>query len=165
MADVAPGCDTRSNTLPRRPKRLGKLIPQSFHLPFPLISRSRISHFVLSYTNLTNTISITITSFSRINSVAIGLRCKDGVVLAVEKVQTSKLLVKGANKRIVSVDNHVGLVSVDANNMSRRHLFARKMSERSEIWEIRRLIKLSSPFLLRFYCEHDRPIPLSPELL
>jgi hypothetical protein len=165
MADVAPGCDTRSNTLPRRPKRLGKLIPQSFHLPFPLISRSRISHFVLSYTNLTNTISITITSFSRINSVAIGLRCKDGVVLAVEKVQTSKLLVKGANKRIVSVDNHVGLVSLDANNMSRRPLFARKMSRRSEIWEIRRLIKLSSPFLLRFYCEHDRPIPLSPELL
>jgi hypothetical protein len=97
--------------------------------------------------------------------VAIGLRCKDGVVLAVEKVQTSKLLVKGANKRIVSVDNHVGLVSVDANNMSRRHLFARKMSERSGIWEIRRLIKLSSPFLLRFSYEHDRPIPLSPEPL
>lgn len=44
--------------------------------------------------------------------MAIGLRCKDGVVLAVEKVQTSKLLVKGANKRIVSVDNHIGLVSV-----------------------------------------------------
>lgn len=165
MADVAPGCDTRSNTLPRRPKLLGKLIPQSFHLPFPLISRSSISHFVLSNRKLTNTISTTITFVPRINSVAIGLRCKDGVVLAVEKVQTSKLLVKGANKRIVSVDNHVGLVSVDANNMSRRHLFARKMSERSGIWEIRRLIKLSSPFLLRFSYEHDRPIPLSPEPL
>jgi 20S proteasome subunit alpha 7 len=59
--------------------------------------------------------------------VAIGLRCKDGVVLAVEKVQTSKLLVKGANKRIVSVDNHVGLVSVDENDGSMRPLFARKM--------------------------------------
>jgi hypothetical protein len=44
-------------------------------------------------------------------SVSIGLRCKDGIVLAIEKVQTSKLLVKGANKRILSVDNHIGLVS------------------------------------------------------
>lgn len=40
------------------------------------------------------------------------MRCKDGIVLAVEKVQTPKLLVKGANKRIISVDNHVGLVSL-----------------------------------------------------
>jgi hypothetical protein len=127
MANVAPGCNTRSNTLPRRPKRLGELIPQFCHLPFLLISRPRTSHFVLLSRKLTNTTSTTITSVLRINSVAIGLRCKDGVVLAVEKVQTSKLLVKGANKRIVSVDNHVGLVSVDSNDSSRKLLFAREM--------------------------------------
>lgn len=45
------------------------------------------------------------------NSLAIGLKCKDGVVLAVEKIVQSKLLVKGANRRIMSLDNHVGMVS------------------------------------------------------
>jgi hypothetical protein len=44
-------------------------------------------------------------------SLAIGLKCKDGVVLAVEKIVQSKLLVKGANRRIMSLDNHVGMVS------------------------------------------------------
>ncbi|KAI9848675.1 MAG: hypothetical protein M1837_006762 [Sclerophora amabilis] len=42
---------------------------------------------------------------------AIGIRCKDGVVLAVEKIITSKLLKHGANKRISSVDRNVGIVS------------------------------------------------------
>lgn len=42
---------------------------------------------------------------------SIGIRCKDGVVLAVEKVVTSKLLKPGANKRIATVDSHVGAVS------------------------------------------------------
>lgn len=40
---------------------------------------------------------------------AIGLRCKDGVVLAVEKLVTSKLLVPSSNKRISTVDRHVGI--------------------------------------------------------
>lgn len=40
----------------------------------------------------------------------IGLRCKDGIVLAVEKLVLSKLLVPGANKRIATVDRHAGLV-------------------------------------------------------
>lgn len=40
----------------------------------------------------------------------IGLRCKDGIVLAVEKLVTSKLLVKGANRRIATVDLHAGVV-------------------------------------------------------
>lgn len=43
---------------------------------------------------------------------AIGIRCKDGVVLAVEKIITSKLLKPGANKRIATVDRHVGIVSL-----------------------------------------------------
>eukprot|EP00955_Chlamydomonas_euryale_P063970 358826-Chlamydomonas_euryale.AAC.12 len=44
-------------------------------------------------------------------STVIGLRCKDGVVLAVEKLVLSKLLVEGSNKRIYNVDKHAGMVS------------------------------------------------------
>ncbi|MCJ1282073.1 hypothetical protein MMC26_001396 [Xylographa opegraphella] len=42
---------------------------------------------------------------------AIGIRCKDGVVLAVEKIISSKLLKPGANKRISTVDRNIGVVS------------------------------------------------------
>lgn len=41
---------------------------------------------------------------------AIGIRCKDGVVLALEKLITSKLLKPGANKRIATVDRNIGVV-------------------------------------------------------
>ncbi|KAK4248205.1 nucleophile aminohydrolase [Corynascus novoguineensis] len=41
---------------------------------------------------------------------SIGIRCKDGVVLAVEKLVTSKLLKPHANKRIATVDRHLGVV-------------------------------------------------------
>lgn len=41
---------------------------------------------------------------------AVGIRCKDGVVLAVEKLITSKLLKPGANKRIATVDRNIGIV-------------------------------------------------------
>jgi len=41
---------------------------------------------------------------------AIGIRCNDGVVLAVAKIVTSKLLKPGANKRIATVDRHLGAV-------------------------------------------------------
>ena len=41
----------------------------------------------------------------------VGIRCKDGVVLAVEKIITSKLLKPGANKRIATVDRNIGVVS------------------------------------------------------
>ena len=44
----------------------------------------------------------------------VGIRCKDGVVLAVEKIITSKLLKPGVNKRIASVDRNVGVVSADS---------------------------------------------------
>jgi len=40
---------------------------------------------------------------------AIGIRCRDGVVLAVEKVQISKMLVASSNRRIATVDLHAGL--------------------------------------------------------
>lgn len=42
----------------------------------------------------------------------IGLKCKDGIVLGVEKLVASKLLVPGSNRRIFNVDHHIGLVSV-----------------------------------------------------
>lgn len=42
---------------------------------------------------------------------AIGIRCKDGVILAVEKITSSKLLKPGANKRIATVDRNIGIVS------------------------------------------------------
>lgn len=41
---------------------------------------------------------------------SIGLKCKDGVVLAVEKIISSKLLVPGRNKRIQTIDRHIGVV-------------------------------------------------------
>ncbi|RKP07153.1 20S proteasome subunit [Thamnocephalis sphaerospora] len=43
------------------------------------------------------------------SGTAIGLRCKDGVVLAVEKLVQSKLLVPGSNRRILAVDRHIGM--------------------------------------------------------
>jgi len=45
------------------------------------------------------------------SGTAIALRGKDGVVFAVEKIVTSKLYEKGANKRIFNIDNHVGMVT------------------------------------------------------
>eukprot|EP00803_Ostreobium_quekettii_P010703 evm.model.scf_4501.1 EVM.evm.TU.scf_4501.1 scf_4501:5888-6640(+) len=38
----------------------------------------------------------------------VGLRCRDGVVLGLEKLVTSKLMVAGSNKRIYHVDKHAG---------------------------------------------------------
>lgn len=43
---------------------------------------------------------------------ALGIRCKDGVVLAVEKIISSKLLKSGANKRIATVDRNIGVVYI-----------------------------------------------------
>ncbi|KAF8979746.1 hypothetical protein CPC16_012186 [Podila verticillata] len=45
------------------------------------------------------------------SGTAIGIRVKDGVVLAVEKLIQSKLLVPGANRRIQNVDRHVGIAT------------------------------------------------------
>ncbi|XP_012541273.1 proteasome subunit alpha type-3 [Monomorium pharaonis] len=39
----------------------------------------------------------------------IGLRGKDGVVFAIEKIVTSKLYESGANKRILNIDQHIGM--------------------------------------------------------
>ena len=49
-----------------------------------------------------------------VDSTALGLRVKDGVVLAVEKIIQSKLLTPGANRRIQSGDFHIGVVCPSA---------------------------------------------------
>jgi len=58
------------------------------------------------------------------SGTAIGLRVKDGVVLAVEKLIHSKLLVPGANRRIQTVDRHIGLATAgllaDGRHISNR---------------------------------------------
>ncbi|CAG8680698.1 64_t:CDS:2 [Acaulospora morrowiae] len=45
------------------------------------------------------------------SGTVIGLRVKDGVVLAVEKLVQSKLLVPGSNRRIQTVDTHIGIAT------------------------------------------------------
>lgn len=40
---------------------------------------------------------------------SIGIKAKDGIVLAVEKIVNSKLLVPGKNKRIQTIDRHIGV--------------------------------------------------------
>ncbi|KIJ20137.1 hypothetical protein PAXINDRAFT_153073 [Paxillus involutus ATCC 200175] len=58
------------------------------------------------------------------SGTAIGLRVKDGVVLAVEKLVHSKLLVPGANRRIQTIDKHIGMATAgllaDGRNISNR---------------------------------------------
>lgn len=43
-------------------------------------------------------------------ATSLGIKCDDGIVLAVEKLITSKLLVPGKNKKIQTVDRHIGCV-------------------------------------------------------
>jgi len=43
------------------------------------------------------------------SSTALGVRCSDGVVMAVEKLLMSKLLVPGSNRRLQTVDKHTGI--------------------------------------------------------
>lgn len=40
-----------------------------------------------------------------------GIKGKDGVVFGVEKLVLSKLYEYGANKRIIHIDSHIGMVS------------------------------------------------------
>ena len=41
----------------------------------------------------------------------IGIKCSDGILLAVEKLVQTKLLVPGSNKRIFTIDYHAGIAS------------------------------------------------------
>ncbi|OBA25287.1 A gated channel into the proteasome core particle [Hanseniaspora valbyensis NRRL Y-1626] len=41
-------------------------------------------------------------------STTVGLKCKDGVVFGVEKIITNKLLVPGKNRKIQTIERHIG---------------------------------------------------------
>ncbi|ORZ29807.1 nucleophile aminohydrolase [Catenaria anguillulae PL171] len=62
------------------------------------------------------------------SGTAIGLRCKDGVVLAIEKLVPSKLLVPQSNKRTQSVDYHIGVAPAGLQ-ADGRHLVGRAREE------------------------------------
>ncbi|TFK76065.1 20S proteasome subunit [Pluteus cervinus] len=64
------------------------------------------------------------------SGTAIGLRVKGGIVLAVEKLVHSKLLVPAANKRILTVDPHIGLATAGLQ-ADGRHLANRARDEAS----------------------------------
>ena len=40
----------------------------------------------------------------------VGIKCKDGVVFGVEKLVQSKLYEVSSNKRIFTIDTHIGMV-------------------------------------------------------
>lgn len=50
------------------------------------------------------------------SGTVIGLRGKNGVVLAVEKIVRSPLYEEDAGARIYSIDKHIGIVSVQLYN-------------------------------------------------
>ncbi|KAK0453735.1 20S proteasome subunit [Armillaria borealis] len=68
------------------------------------------------------------------SGTAIGLRVKDGVILAVEKLVHSKLLVPGANRRIQTVDRHIGMATAGLL-ADGRHLANRARDESSNYRE------------------------------
>lgn len=43
------------------------------------------------------------------SSTAVGIKCKDGIILAVEKLVSSKLHEKDSNQRICNIDVHIGM--------------------------------------------------------
>ena len=47
---------------------------------------------------------------------AVAIRGKDGVVFGIEKLVTSKLHEPGSNKRLFTVDRHIGVVSTVEQN-------------------------------------------------
>ena len=59
-----------------------------------------------------------------LHGTAIGIKCNDGILLAVEKPQSSKLLVPGSNRRVFGADKHVGIactgVSADGRQLVNR---------------------------------------------
>lgn len=62
------------------------------------------------------------------SGTAIGIKCKDGIVLAVEKLIPSKLLVSKSNRRILTADRHIGVATAGLF-ADARHLVNRTRSE------------------------------------
>lgn len=72
----------------------------------------------------------------------IGLRAKDGVVLAVEKLITSKLYEDDSNSRIFTIDRHIGLAFSGLNADGRA------------------LVQIARDEAQSYANQYDRPIPL-----
>jgi len=68
------------------------------------------------------------------SSTVLAIKCKDGIVLAVEKLISSKLLVNGddssTNRKIFTVDSHIGLATAGLV-ADGRHLANRAREEAS----------------------------------
>mmetsp|Transcript_70390 Transcript_70390/g.142529 ORF Transcript_70390/g.142529 Transcript_70390/m.142529 type:complete len:269 (+) Transcript_70390:60-866(+) len=62
------------------------------------------------------------------SGTCVGVRCKDGIVLAVEKLLTSKMLVATSNRKIYHVDDHIG-VAVSGWAADARQLVNRAQEE------------------------------------
>lgn len=62
------------------------------------------------------------------SGTCVGVRCKDGIVLAVEKILSSKMLVATSNRKIFHVDDHIG-VAVSGWSADTRQLVNRAMEE------------------------------------
>jgi len=76
------------------------------------------------------------------SGTAIGIRGKDGVVFAVEKIVTSKLYEKGANRRIFNIDTHVGMAAAGL------------------IADARQLAEIASDEASTYRNDYGSPIPL-----
>lgn len=107
-----------------------RLTNSAFWFPFMCSLRRRFSpHVILSRCN----------AFFISFSVAIGVRCKDGIVLAVEKLVVSKLLVKGANRRIIAADEHIGVVRLSVDFLLRFSFHIRSQLHRTHCFTDSRL--------------------------
>mmetsp|Transcript_94 Transcript_94/g.107 ORF Transcript_94/g.107 Transcript_94/m.107 type:complete len:291 (+) Transcript_94:122-994(+) len=62
------------------------------------------------------------------SGTAIGIKCSDGILIAVEKPMVSKMLVAGSNRRVFGVDSHAG-VAVTGLSADGRQLVNRAREE------------------------------------
>jgi len=69
------------------------------------------------------------------SGTVIGIRCSDGVVLCVEKILLSKMLVKGSNRRVATLDAKMGL-ALAGLGADGRQLVSRARDECSEYKEV-----------------------------
>ncbi|KAB7499307.1 UNVERIFIED_CONTAM: hypothetical protein RMT77_003361 [Armadillidium vulgare] len=76
------------------------------------------------------------------SGTSIGLRCKDGVVFAVEKIITSKLFEPTSNKRIFTVDSHMGLACAGL------------------LADARAIVEIARTEASNFRAEYGSPIPI-----
>jgi 20S proteasome alpha/beta subunit len=102
-------------------------------------------------------------------SVAIGIKCTDGVILATERLLHSKLLVKGANRRIQSVDEHIGMATAGLL-ADGKHLGGRAREEASSFREnyndpITCQVSARHSYLARSQIRSLHIVPLLPVLL